>query len=166
MEMMASNHAVNEGDLQYGPTPPDAQHEHTDIEPGIATQFAVWLTIAMLISVAIVYGTFWLLEGRELSAGQSAQRFPLAAGQVREPQGPRLQTQPFKDIYRLRQAEQEKLTHYGWVDQSAGVVHIPVDEALRIMSERAAIKSATGAPAGLNQIVQDSSAGRTSAPRY
>ena len=48
---------VNEGDLQYGPTPPDAQHEHTDIEPSIATRFAVWLTVAMLISVAIVYGT-------------------------------------------------------------------------------------------------------------
>ena len=35
---------------------------------------------------------------------------PLAAGQLREPPGPHLQTQPFKDIYRLRQSEQEKLT--------------------------------------------------------
>jgi hypothetical protein len=162
---MASHHAVNEGDLQYGPTPADAQHEHTDIEPGIATRFAVWLAIAMLISVAIVYGTFWLFEGREVAAGQSAQQFPLAVGQVREPQGPRLQTQPFKDIYMLRQAENEKLQSYGWVDQSAGVVRVPVEDAMRILSERGAIKSATQAPDGLNQVVEDSSAGRTSAPR-
>jgi hypothetical protein len=163
---MASHHAVNEGDLQYGPTPADAQHEHTDIEPSIATRFAVWLTIAMLISVAIVYGTFWLLEGRELAAGQSTQQFPLAAGQVREPPGPRLQTQPFKDIYMLRQAENEKLRSYGWVDQSAGVVHVPVEDAMRILTERGAIKSAQGSAAGVNQIVEDSSAGRTLAPRY
>jgi hypothetical protein len=163
---MTGNHAVNEGDLEYGPTPPDAQHEHTDIEPSIATRFAVWLTVAMLISVAIVYGTFWLFEGRELAVGQTTQQFPLAAGQTREPPGPRLQTQPFKDIYLLRQAENEKLSSYGWVDQGAGVVRVPVEEAIRIMSEREAIKSAGGSPAELNEIVQDSSAGRTAAPRY
>src|SRR5262245_33794732 len=162
---MASHHAVNEGDLQYGPTPPEAQHEHTDIEPSIATRFAVWLAIAMLISVAIVYGTFWLFEGRELAAGQSAQQFPLAAGQVREPQGPRLQTQPFKDIFLLRQAENERLRSFGWVDQSAGVVHIPVEDAMRTLVDRGAIKSASESPPGLNQVVQDSSAGRTSAQR-
>jgi len=120
----------------------------------------------MLISVGIVYGTFWFFEGQELSAGRASQQFPLAAGQVREPQGPRLQTQPFKDIYLLRQAENEKLRSYGWVDQGAGVVHIPVEDAMRILNERHAIKSAAGAPAGLNQVVEDSSAGRTSAPRY
>jgi hypothetical protein len=157
---------VNEGDLEYGPTPADAQYEHTDIEPSIATRFAIWLAVAMVISVGIVYGTFWLFEGREVSAGRSSQQYPLAAGQIRAPQGPRLQTQPFKDIYLLRQAEQEQLTTYGWVDQSTGVVRLPVEDAIRIMSERGAIKSAAGSPAGLNEIVQDSSAGRTSAPRY
>jgi O-acetyl-ADP-ribose deacetylase (regulator of RNase III) len=77
-----------------------------------------------------------------------------------------LQTQPFKDIYLLRQAENEKLSSYGWVDQGAGVVRVPVEEAIRIMSEREAIKSVGGSPAGLDEIVQDSSAGRTAAPRY
>ena len=88
----------------------------------------------MVISAGIVYGTFWLFEGQEQDGGQAAQLFPLAAGQVREPQGPRLQTQPFKDIYLLRQAEREKLTTYGWVDQSAGVVRIPIEDALRFMT--------------------------------
>ena len=157
---------MNEADLEYGPTPPDAEYEHTDIEPTIAGKFAVWLIVAMLISAGIVYGTFWLFEGQERSAGQTNQRFPLAAGQVREPQGPRLQTQPFKDVYLLKQGENEKLTTYGWVDQGAGVVHIPVDDAIRILSERGAIHSTSQAPAGLNQVVQDSASGRTSAPRY
>jgi hypothetical protein len=157
---------MNEADLEYGPTPPDATYEHTDIEPSIAGKFAIWLVVAMFISVAIVYGTFWLFEGQEQASGQANQLYPLAAGQVREPQGPRLQTQPFKDVYVLRQGESEKLTTYGWVDQGTGVVRIPVDEALRIVSERGAVHSTTEAPADLNQVVQDSSSGRTSAPRY
>src|SRR5688572_23135174 len=118
---------MNEADLEYGPTPENAQHEHTDIEPAIAGKFAVWLVIAMLISAGIVYGSFWYFEGHEQAANTMAQQFPLAAGQVREPPGPRLQTQPFKEIYLLRQNESEKLTTYGWVDQSTGVVRIPIE---------------------------------------
>ena len=156
---------MNEADLEYGPTPPDAEYEHTDIEPSLASKFAVWLTVAMLISGGIVYGTFWFFEGQQVAANQANQRFPLAVGQIKEPPGPRLQTQPFKDIYLLRKAEDERITTYGWVDQATGVVRIPVDDALRIVAERGGVPSAQQTPAGLNEVVQDSSAGRTSAPR-
>ena len=156
---------MNEADREYGATPADAQHEHTDIEPAIANRFAIWLVIAMFISAGIVYGTFWLFEGREEEASRAAQQFPLAAAQIREPQGPRLLTQPFKDIYLLRQAEREKLTTYGWVDQGAGIVRIPIEDALRLTSERGKVASSQETPTGLNQVVQDASSGRTSAPR-
>jgi hypothetical protein len=155
---------MNEADLEYGPTPEGAEHEHTDIEPSIAGKFALWLAVAMMISAGIVYGTFWLFEGREHDAARAAEVFPLAAGQEKEPQGPRLQTQPFKDGYLLRQHEQDRLTTYGWVDQSAGVVRIPIEDAMRLMAERG-IKAAPQTSAGINQVVQDSSSGRTAAPR-
>ncbi len=158
--------AMNEADLEYGPTPEGAEYEHTDIEPSIASKFAVWLAIAMVLSAGIVYGTFWLFEGQESSANQAAQVFPLAVGQTREPPGPRLQTQPFKDVYQLRAGERDQLTTYGWVDQGAGVVRIPIDEALRITAERMGASGAAQTPADLNQVVQDSSSGRTTAPRY
>ena len=157
---------ANEADLEYGPTPPDAEYEHTDIDPGIAGKFALWLGIAMVISGAIVYGTFWLFEGREQTFTREVQRFPLAVGQPKEPPTPRLQTQPFKDVYQLKSGQVERLHSYGWVDQGTGVVHIPIDDAMRIISERGGVPSATETPAGFNTYVQDSSAGRTSAPRY
>lgn len=157
---------MSDADLEYGPTPENAEHEHTDIEPSIPSKFAVWLAVAMVLSAGIVYGTFWFFEGQESDASRAAQMFPLAAGQVRQPQGPGLQTQPFKDIYQLRQGEREKLTTYGWVDQGAGVVRIPIEDALRIMSERGTVTSSPQTPAGLNDVVQDSSSGRTVAPRY
>ena len=119
----------------------------------------------MLISAAIVYGSFWFLEGNELEANRGAQVFPMAAGLTREPQGPRLQTQPFKDVYMLREAEREKLTTYGWVDQGGGVVRIPIEDALKLMEQRGVVTSSPQKPSGLNEVVQDSSSGRTTAPR-
>jgi hypothetical protein len=151
-------------ELEYGPNPPDAKHEHTDIDPELGYRFAIWLVVAMLLSVAIVYGSFWFFEGREVAVDQRVQQFPLAVGQAKEPPSPRLQTQPFKDIYLLRQGENEKLDSYGWVDKEAGVARIPIDRAMEVMIERG-IPARTESPAGFNQVVQDSSGGRTAAPR-
>ena len=157
---------MSDADLEYGPTPEDAEYEHTDIDPGIAGKFALWLGIAMLISGGIVYGTFWLFEGQTVAWNEQAQRFPLAEGQVKEPPLPRLQTQPFKDVHTLQQEQFEMLSSYGWVDQGTGVVRIPIEDAMRILAERGGVAT-TGqeAPNGFNHVVQDSSAGRTSAPR-
>jgi hypothetical protein len=156
---------ANDADLEYASTPEDAEYEHTDIEPGIAGRFALWLAIAMVISGAIVYGTFWLFEGREETLSVELRQFPLAAGQAKEPPTPRLQVQPFKDLHQLKSAQLEKLHSYGWVDQASGVVHIPIEEAMRLISERGGIPTSAQSAGALNQVVQDSSAGRTTAPR-
>ena len=82
-----------------------AEYEHTDIEPAVGYKFALWLGVAMLMSGAIVYGTFWFFEGRAVSiddAARSSIRWPSA--RRKEPPAPRLQTQPFKDVYDLRRA--------------------------------------------------------------
>jgi hypothetical protein len=158
--------ATNEADLEYGPTPADAEYEHTDIDTGIAGKFAIWLAIAMVLSAGIVYGTFWFFEGRTQALDEASQRFPLAVGQTKEPPRPHLQTQPFKDVWQLKQEQLGRLTTYGWVDQGTGVVHIPIDEAMRLVLERGAVQAGSQpAPAGFNHRVQDSSAGRTTAPR-
>ena len=157
--------ATNDADLEYGPTPEDAQYEHTDIDPSIASKFAIWLGVAMVVALGIVYGTFWYFEGNAKAASDAAQVFPMAAGQLREPPSPRLQNQPFKDIYSLREAEQQKLTTYAWVDETNGVVRIPIEDALRLMSERHGIAAPAETPNGLNDVVQDSSSGRTTTAR-
>ena len=36
-------------DLEYGPTPPGAQYEHTDIAVSIGYNFAIWLLVAMVL---------------------------------------------------------------------------------------------------------------------
>jgi hypothetical protein len=161
---MSTEH-VNEHDLEYGPTPPGAKYEHTDIDVTVGYKFALWLMVAMLMSVAIVYGSFWFFEGQEKSAGARAQKYPLAASQPRkDPPVPNLQKQPFKDIYQLRHKEDEKLAEYGWVDKEGGVTRIPIDRAIDVMLQKGFPARADGGNA-LNVVTQDSSSGRTVVPR-
>jgi hypothetical protein len=161
---MSTEH-LSEHDLEYGPTPPGAKYEHTDIDVSVGYKFALWLSVAMLISVAIVYGSFWFFERQERSASALAQKYPLAASQPRrEPPAPNLQNQPFKDIYELRHSESEKLAGYGWVDKEGGVTRIPIDRAMEVMLQRGFPTRADGGGA-LNVVTQDSSSGRTVAPR-
>lgn len=156
---MSTEH-VTEHDLEYGPTPPRAKHEHTDIDPNVGYKFASWLVVAMLISAGIVYGAFRLFERQERAAGTLAQKYPLAAGVHKDPPTPNLQNQPFKDIYLLRQEETEKLTSYAWVDKEGGVTRIPIDRAMEVMLQRGFPARSDGGDT-LNVVTQDSSSGRT-----
>ncbi|MEZ5288630.1 MAG: hypothetical protein R2712_28250 [Vicinamibacterales bacterium] len=155
---MSTEHHYDE----YGPNPPGALHEHSDIDPAIGYNFAIWLAVAMVLSLGIVYGTFHFFEGQREAA--DVQQFPLAVGQEKEPPSPRLQTQPFKDVYVLKQGQNDKLETYGWADKANGIVHIPIERAMEITLEH-------GLPARMDggnsspMVVEDSSAGRTSARR-
>ncbi len=149
-------------DLEYGPTPPGAQYEHTDIDTSIGYTFAVWLVVAMALSLGLVYGVFYVFEGQRAAADVSTQQFPLAVGQEKEPPSPRLQTQPFKDVYLLKIGQNEKLQSYGWEDKANGIVHIPIERAMELTQKGLTARPDGG---GVPMVVQDSSAGRTSAPR-
>lgn len=150
-------------DLEYGPTPPGAQYEHTDIAVSIGYNFAAWLAVAMLLSLALVYGVFWFFEGRRTAEDIATQQFPLAVGQEQEPPSPRLQTQPFKDIYLLKQGQGERLESFGWADKDNGIVHIPIEHAMELT--RRQLTARPDGTAGPATVVQDSSSGRTSAVR-
>ncbi len=153
-----------EHDLEYGPTPPGAQYEHTDIDPAIGYNFGIWLFVAFAMSIGIVYGTFWFLEGRKVAHDEASRQFPLAVGVEKEAPAPRLQTQPFKDVYLLKQGQNGQLRSYGWVDKDGEIVHIPIDRAMELLLQRG-LPTRAGGTATPGMVVQDSSAGTTVAPR-
>ena len=59
----------------------------------------------------------------------------------------------------------EKLTTYGWVDQGAGVVRIPIEDAMRLTIERGGVKVAPQPTPPPDDIVHDSSSGRMATRR-
>jgi hypothetical protein len=57
-------------------------------------------------------------------------------GVLPRPSAPRLQIDPTADLAALRRAETERLSGYGWVERTQGVVHIPIGRALGLTAER------------------------------
>ena len=49
---------------------------------------------------------------------------------------PQLETDERTQLNEVRLREEDTLSTYGWVDQKAGVVHIPIDRAMDLLSQR------------------------------
>ena len=48
-----------------------------------------------------------------------------------EPPQPRLQTDPSADLVRFRAEEETQLNSYYWIDKKRGIVHIPIEQAMK-----------------------------------
>lgn len=55
------------------------------------------------------------------------------------PPGPRLQTDAAGDLQRFRADEERRLNTYYWIDKQKGIVHVPIEQAMKKLA-------ATGAP--------------------
>jgi len=157
-------------DDQYLETPPGAGYEHTDAHVGPMVRFGLWLVISAVIVHVGLAGMYWLLI-RESTERVETERYPLAVNTPpRLPAEPRLQQFPRNELYEHRLREDTQLNSYGWVDKNAGTVHIPIDDAMRLMLERGALTSRpadTAAPAPVADVFpSDSSSGRMLEKRH
>ncbi len=151
-------------DDQYLETPPGAGYEHTDANVGVMVKFAFWLFISAIIVHVGLAAMYWLLI-RESAERVDTERYPLAVNAPpRLPAEPRLQQIPSGDLYDFRTKEEAELHSYGWVDKDAGTVHIPIEDAVRLMLERGALTSrpqdASTAAEPVDMFPSDSSSGR------
>ena len=151
-------------DDQYLETPPGAGYEHTDAHVGPMIKFAVWLVASAIIIHVGLGVMYWFLIRQSSERAESAA-YPLAVNAPpRLPAAPRLQQFPRNELYEFRTKEDSQLNSYGWVDKNAGVVHIPIQDAMRLMLERGALTSrpqdASQPAAQVDQFPSDSSSGR------
>jgi len=120
----------------HAPAPATTETVQPDvINFGAIIGFAAGLSLLIAVVGVIVYVFFGALDRH--NAVQPRTEFPLAKQQEnREPPEPRLQTNPREDLRVLREGEREILTTYGWVDRNAGVVRIPIDQAMKLTVQR------------------------------
>jgi hypothetical protein len=141
---MDQHHAAGHAsaDDEYLETPPGSTYEHTDATVGIIVKFLLWMVVS---AVAIHFGlglVYALLIDRAMETGE--RRYPLAATQgERLPPAPRLQQKPLNEIYEFRRGEQILLDGYGWMNRGEGIVHIPIEDAMRLTVERGTLSSST-----------------------
>jgi hypothetical protein len=112
-----------------------AHHEESDINARAILGTGAGMIVGAVVIGVVVWALFAFLSKRE--AGNVMTEFPLASGQAqRLPPEPRLQTDPREDLRALRQAEDDVLQSYGWIDKNTGVVRIPIDRAMQLTLER------------------------------
>jgi hypothetical protein len=112
----------------------EIHHEESDVNIYGVLGFGAGLLVAAAIVCLLIFVLFRYFETRE--AARVPPAYPLAISREQVPPEPRLQTNPREDLAELRAKEDERLTSYGWVDKNAGVVRIPIDEAMKLTLQR------------------------------
>lgn len=108
----------------------DPGYEQSDVPPRLPLGAAV----VVLSLLALVLGSIAVAFALRGDTGPRATGFfklPLD-----RPGTPHLQAEPGPDLQRMRQISAEGLHRYGWVDQDAGVVHIPIERAMDLYVRR------------------------------
>jgi hypothetical protein len=115
--------------------PADFDGRHADdwdgeIDAGIIYKSAV----AVVVTVAVAFVFCWLLLGGLAKLAEKPVLSPLAEARERHlPPSPQLEASPTRLLTNLRGEVAGKTGEYGWADQSAGRVHIPVDKAIDLV---------------------------------
>ena len=114
---------------------PGIAHEESDVNVRAIFGFG----IALAVLAVIVHVFLWWLQGFYTAQSDRAQTiaFPMAAGQQDQPPPlPRLQADPQQDLRDLVTKQQGQLSRYSWVDKNAGIVRIPIEDAMRMVVQR------------------------------
>lgn len=148
---MKSDHAPN--------TKPDtvdhgagSDHEVSTLSIGPIVWFMIGLSVAIVIICLLMTGLLDVYANRGRNSEERPS--PLAGERQKLPPEPRLQLaptsarqleeklppniredNPLQEMKRLRTQEDAKLNSYGWVDEKAGLAHIPIDEAKKLLLE-------------------------------
>jgi hypothetical protein len=134
--------------------------EHAELgheERDIRLRPILWAGVSLIVLAIVVHvGLWWLFdyftERRTRVEAPPGPTAPLAWPRQLPP-GPRLQTDPHRDLQEFLGAESAVLESYGWVDQEAGIARIPISRAMELLAERGlpARQNDGAAPSGMER---------------
>jgi hypothetical protein len=132
--------------LQHESTPSHGSYERQDIGARGIIYFLAGLLAATLGLGFLLSGLYKILD-QHFETHQPPVN-PLAANVSKDtrkvqPQyletafpDPRLETDERTQLNRIRIAEEQQLNSFGWVDEKAGTVHIPIERAMELLAQR------------------------------
>jgi hypothetical protein len=131
-----SEKPVNQGNNEF---------EHQDLSPQSVYLFLAGLAVAGIIIYFVLWGMYHFLDSYR-RAHQPAQN-PLVQqtetdtrivppSEITNFPQPRLERNERTELNDFRLGEEQQLNSYGWVDQPAGVVHIPIDRAMQLVAQQ------------------------------
>ena len=106
--------------------------------------FIISLVVSGILIYYVLWGMFHFLDAYEKK--QHASKSPLVQyqedtrtvepGKIQQFPEPRLEPTELGEYDETRLQNEQILNTYGWVDQNAGVVHIPITRAMQLIAER------------------------------
>lgn len=125
-------HAHPHGSLHHD----DVAHEQSDISVRGVIWFAITLTVICTVLQVAVWGLFKMFDRYEAKSDPFVSPYAAPAAFPPASPEPQLQTTPWQDLKQFNAAEDAYLTSYGWVDQKAGIAHLPIDKAKELLLQR------------------------------
>ena len=134
---------------------PDVAHEESDVNIRPIAWFMIWLAVASAVVMLLMKGMYAYLDD-QAKKQDARQRTALADERNPIPPQPLLQlaptqpglkgpapenNNPMSEVNMVRASEDERLKNYTWLDQSKGVVALPIDRAEELALERGVFKS-------------------------
>jgi hypothetical protein len=128
-------------------------YERRDIGISGVVYFIVGLIVAGFLAHFIVTGLFGVLnrkyETEQPPVSPLVKNAPADTRRIPPQYGndyqrylkenfaqPHLETDERTELNEIRLREEDTLSTYGWVDQKAGTVHIPIDRAMDVLAQR------------------------------
>jgi hypothetical protein len=97
------------------------KHERTDAAPRLAGLIAAAVALGIALSLLVAWGIF---------AAGSRPGTPRLGEQGLFPHGPEERTSIEEEWPKISAEVQAHLAGYGWVDRPAGIVRIPIEQAM------------------------------------
>jgi len=130
----------------------ETKHEHA--EEGFERQdlsaqpifgFLISLLLGGVVVYFVIWGLYHFMDARQnehqppqsplLKQVETDTRKVLPEEITKFPQ-PRLERNERVEINDFRLQEEQTLNSYGWMDEKAGVVHIPIERAMQLLAQR------------------------------
>ena len=117
-------------------------HEIFDLDVSYVRWFSVAIVVLVAVTAAIAFA---MLGGFRLQAAATRQA-PAAQGPDRPP-FVSLQSEPQNELQAYRHEKVQALEGYRWIDREGGVVQIPIERAMELMSAPAPAARPPASPA-------------------
>lgn len=110
-------------------------YEVADVRSGPLVSSAVGLAVAVAVVCVLLHWFIgWLESGAKRHDPTLTPLLSIDTQPAHE--GPRLQTDPAKDLAEMRAAEDRALEGYHWIDKEKGLVQLPIDRAMDLLLEQ------------------------------
>jgi len=138
--------------LNHGPSGHGVEYEHEDLSTGGVFGFFIGLAITGVIIYFIITGMYRFLDKYEQS--QMTASSPLTKAEDSAMVGarsvtknyvekkfsdngaPLLESNERQELGDFVLKQEKQLNSYGWVDEKAGVAHIPIKQAMDLIAQR------------------------------